>query len=82
MSEIHAQGTVVEARTGLLILIGSCGETLHDGLRPHDARPGDYVWIYDDGKVEVQNRPPRLPGNVTETTLPTSLDGPDHSSGG
>ena len=85
MAEIKAQGyvyatrgTVIEARADLLVVsVGGSEESFT--VRPHDAQPGDYVWIYDDGQVEVKSRPSRLPDNVTETTLPTSLDGQDHS---
>ena len=78
MSDILYQGRVVEARYKLLVLTIGFGETTLM-VREHDAEPGDYVWIYDDGQVEVKNRPPRLLPGVTETTFPTTLDGQDHS---
>lgn len=58
MAEITAQGRVVEARPSLLVLRygTSLVEYMHDGLKPYDARPGDYVFIYDDGQVEVRGR--------------------------
>jgi hypothetical protein len=79
MAEIAAQGLVIEARAHLLIVRSGIGEVLHDGLHAHDAEPGDYVLIYDDGQVEVKNRPPRLPENVKEIALPMTVetDGPD-----
>jgi hypothetical protein len=80
MAEIHDQGTVVEARPDLLVLSRPSASQVEETfvVKPHDAVPGDYVWIYDDGQVEVKNRPSRLPENVTEKTFPTSID-PDHS---
>ncbi len=78
MSDIMYQGRVVEARDTLLTVRVGGGEESYQ-VRAHDAEPGDYVWIYDDGQVEVKNRPPRLPEGVTEKTFPTTLDGQDHS---
>ncbi len=77
MAEIHDQGRVVEVRDGLIVLRRPASEETYI-VRAHDAEPGDYVWIYNDGQVEVKNRPPRLPAGVTERTLPSNLD-PDHS---
>ena len=81
MSEVKHRGTVIEVRADRLVMSqmaeSPAFEFAHP-VKPNDAQPGDYVWVYDDGQVEVKNRPPRLPANVTETTLPTNLD-LDHS---
>ncbi len=78
MAEVEFQGRVIETRAGFLtVLVGGSERAFM--VRQQDAEPGDYVWIYDDGQVEVKNRPPRLPLGVTETTFPTTLDGQDHS---
>ncbi len=79
MSEILYQGTVVEARHKLLVLVVGPGRETTLMVKGHDASPGDFVWVYDDGQVEVKNRPSRLPEGVTERTFPTTLDGQDHS---
>lgn len=79
MAEIAAQGRVIEARSDMLVILEAGSGEDAFLVRPHDAEPGDYVWIYGDGQVEVKNRPPRLPANVTERTFPTTLDGQDHS---
>ena len=62
MSEIKAQGRVVETRPGMVVITKGVapGEETHAGLREHDAEPGDYVWIYDDGQVEVKGRHERV----------------------
>ena len=55
-SEIMAQGRVVETRDGLLVIrLVPVGEESFE-VRPNDAGPGDYVWIYNDGQVEVRGQ--------------------------
>ncbi len=79
MAEIKLQGRVVEARENILgVKLPGGGPEEWLRVRRHDALPGDYVWIYDDGQVEVKNRPPRLPEGVTERTFPTTVNDHDH----
>ncbi len=81
MPRIIAQGRVVEmrraTRTGGSILILDShgpGERAYDVASPHDAVLGAYVWIYDDGMVDV--RQPPAPDPTIE--VPGAPE-PDHS---
>jgi hypothetical protein len=77
MAEVKAQGRVVETRPDLLVLAVGQGAEMPYLCAPQDVLPGDYVWIFDDGQVEVKNRPVPL----REISIPTSVesDSPDHS---
>lgn len=85
MAEVKCQGKVIEAREGLLVILVGIGpgEETHE-TKAHDALPGDYVAIYDDGEVEVRGREPALPPNVKEIAMPMrpAETDADHSSGG
>ncbi len=78
MAAIKAQGRVVETRPDCLVIsvgTGALEETHECDCR--DALPGDYVWIFEDGQVEMKNRPVPL----REISIPTHVesDSPDHS---
>ena len=82
MAAIVGQGRVIETRPGLIIIrLGAGPGEGTFGARPHEAKPGDYVWVYDDGQVEVVSSA-ALPSGVVERTLPTGAIGapePDHT---
>lgn len=84
MAEAVKWGRVIEVRPkdNMMVILphGRIVEETITDIKPTEARPGNYVWVYDDGQVEVKS-PGDWPANVTERTLPHQIETPqqDHS---
>lgn len=79
MADLIAQGRVVETRPGIIVIRELPPNERAIRVRPRqEVNPGDYVWIFSDGTVDVRSRTPveRM------VNVPSQIEEPQQDHGG